>query len=192
MAVKPMELSMAHRLLAGGPVALVATRYRDHINVMAASWFTPISMEPPMVALAVHKGTLTHDYIERSGEFTISLPNLALMEKVRDAGMKSGRDVPDKFAELGLEPVAGEALDTPVVAGCLAYLECSVVEAYDAGEDHTVFFAEVVAASAEQEAFRETWLLEEEEAKPLHHLGGHKYALLEKLLDAAAREEEQE
>jgi flavin reductase (DIM6/NTAB) family NADH-FMN oxidoreductase RutF len=145
-----------------------------------------------MVALAVHKGTLTHDYIERSGEFTISLPNLALMEKVRDAGMKSGRDVRDKFAELGLEPVAGEALDTPVVAGCLAYLECSVVEAYDAGEDHTVFFAEVVAASAEQEAFRETWLLEEEEAKPLHHLGGHKYALLEKLLDAAAREEEQE
>jgi len=182
MAVRNVDVEIAHRLLGGGPVALIATRYRRKINVMAAAWLMPISMNPPMVAIAVDKACLTHDFIERSGEFTINIPGVALMDRVRDAGTISGHEVDDKFEEVGLTPVAGEALDAPLVDGCLGHLECAVIEAYDAGEEHTVFFAEVVAAQAEEEAFEETWLVpeEEEEAKPLHHLGGHTYALLSK------------
>ncbi|MHB0877977.1 MAG: flavin reductase family protein [Anaerolineae bacterium] len=190
MAKKAVDKSIAHRLLGGGPVVLVASRYRDRVNVMAASWVTPISMDPPMLAVAVHKSSLTHDFIERSGEFTLSLPPRSLMERVRDSGMMSGYDVDDKVGQIGLRLVAAQAVDTPVVAGCLGYLECSVVEAYDAGQDHTVFFAEVAAASAEAEAFDETWLLTEPEAKPLHHLGGHVYSMLDARIGAEPRTEE--
>lgn len=190
MAKRTVDKSIAHRLLGGGPVVLVVSRYRDRVNVMAASWVTPISMDPPLVAVAVHKSCLTHDYIERSGEFTMSMPPRSLMERVRDSGMISGYDVDDKAAQVGLRFTAAQAMETPVVAGCLGYLECSVVEAYDAGQEHTVFFAEVAAATVEAEAFDETWLLTEPEAKPLHHLGGHVYSLLDARIDAEPRAEE--
>lgn len=183
-------MEMAHRLLGGGPVTLLATRYRQRINVMALSWVTPISMNPPMLAVSVDQASLSHDFIERTGEFSLSIPGRALMERVRDAGLISGHDVEDKFDEVGLGAISGEAMSTPLVEGCLGHLECSVIEAYSAGEDHTLFVAEVVAAQAEEEAFDETWLLGEEEAKPLHHLGGHLYAQLQEPISAEPRPEE--
>lgn len=190
MAKKAVDKSVVHRLLQGGPVVLVVSRYKDRVNVMAASWFTPICMSPPMIALSVSQGSLTHDYIERSGEFCLSVPSRAQLEKVRDAGLLSGHDVDDKVACLGLRLTAGEAVDTPYITDCLANLECAVVEAYDAGDDHTVYFANVVAAVAEPEAFADTWLLTEDEAKPLHHLGGHVYAVLAGCINAEPRGEE--
>lgn len=171
-------------------MALLATRYRERINVMALSWMTPVSMNPPMVAIAVDRGSLSHDFIERSGEFSLNIPGRALMEKVRDSGLVSGYDVDDKFEYLGIRPISGEALATPLVDGCLGYLECSVLEAYEAGETHTLFVAEVVGAQAEEEAFDETWQLGDEETKPLHHLGGHTYAQLQEPISAEPRPEE--
>jgi len=160
--------------------------------VMAASWVTPISMNPPIVAVSIHKGSLTHDLVERSGEFSVNIPGLPLLERVRDSGLISGHDVDDKFHETGLQPLAGEALDAPLVRDCLGHLECAVLEAYEAGDEHTLFLAEVVAAQADDEAFSETWLLLEEEGKPLHHLGGHIYALLARPLPVAPRPEGEE
>jgi len=191
MAKKAVDKSVAHRLLQGGPVVFVVSRYRDHVNAMAASWVTPISLSPCMVAVSVSKSSLTHDYIERSGEFSLSIPSRAQLEKVRGSGLVSGREVEDKIAYLGLRLAAGEAMDTPAVADSLAHLECAVVEAYDAGEDHTVFFANVVAAVAEPEAFGDTWLLGEEEAKPLHHLGGNVYSILAERIVAQPKSEEE-
>ena len=179
-------------MLGGGPVVLIGTRYRTRINVMALSWITPVSMEPPMVAIAVHKGCLTHDFIERSGEFSVNVPGLPLLERVRDAGTMSGLEVDDKFVELGLEPMAGEALDAPLVSGCLGHLECSVVEAFEAGETRLELRVERRAAQAEEDAFEGTWLLSDEEARPLHHLGGHRYALLERPISAEPRPEEED
>lgn len=190
MPKRPVDLEIAHRLLGGGPVALLATRYRERANVMALSWMTPISMNPPMVAVAVHRACLSHDFIERTGEFSLSIPGRALMEQVRDAGLTSGHDVDDKFEEVGLEAISGEALSVPLVEGCLGYLECSVVEAYEAGEEHTLFLAEVVGAQAEEEAFDEIWLLGDTEVKPLHHLGGHTYSQLSEAISAEPRPKE--
>ncbi len=184
MAKRIVDLEIAHRLLGGGPVTLIVTRYRGRANVMAASWLTPISMSPPLVAIAVHRDCLTHDFLDRTGEFTVNVPGRDLMERVRDAGMLSGHDVDDKFEEIGLEMEAAEAISVPVVVGCLASLECSVLDAYEAGDDHTLFVAEVVAAQAEEEAFDDTWLLADPETKPLHHLGGHAYAVLDQLISA--------
>jgi flavin reductase (DIM6/NTAB) family NADH-FMN oxidoreductase RutF len=46
--------------------------------------------------------------------------------------------------------------------------------------DHVLFIAEIVAASCEEAAFDgEKWTLADEEIKPLHHLGGDWYGILE-------------
>jgi flavin reductase (DIM6/NTAB) family NADH-FMN oxidoreductase RutF len=184
-----VDRGMAHRLLGGSPVAFIGTRYRERSNVMAASWITPISLNPPMLAVAVSKNCISHDYIERTGQFSISIPPLAMAEQLRDSGMVSGQDVDDKFEHLGLKPSAGEALSVPLVVGCLAHLECSVIDAYQAGEEHTVFFAEVATAQADDRAFDGTWRLDDAAMKPLHHLGGHQYAVLERRIDTAPSRE---
>lgn len=192
MVMRAVDLEGAHRLLGGGPVTLLTSRYRDRANVMTLNWVTPVSRRPPMVAVAVQRGCLSHDFIERSGQFSLSLPGPSMLKMVRDAGLISGRDVDSKFAETGLKAISGDALAVPLVAGCLAYLECAVAEAYETGSEHTLFVAEVVSAQADDACFGDSWLLSSPGGRPLHHLGGHLYSALAGVISAVSQSEEEE
>ena len=188
---KDVPISKAHRLINDGPVVLVTAAYKGRMNVMAAAWTTPISSRPPLVGVAIHLGGFTHDLIKRSGEFALNIPGRPLADKVRLCGSVSGEDVEDKFKLAGLTPVEAKYIGAPLIEECLGHLECAVVEAIELG-DHTLFVGEVVAAQAEEEAFDGYWLLEDEEAKPLHHLGGDFYAVLEKRIEVKERKEQEE
>lgn len=177
-----IPLSQAIRLINPGPVVLVTARYKDAVNVMAAAWTTPISHAPPLVGVSISPRRFTHELVSRSGEFVLNVPGRNLLEQVELCGSLSGRDV-DKFKEARLTPVDAKEVRAPLIEECLGHLECAVVEALDLG-DHTLFVGQVVAAWAEKEAFDDTWLLEDEEAKPLHHLGGAYFGVLEERLKA--------
>lgn len=174
-----VPLKRAMRLLGPGPVVLVTAKYRDRINVMPAAWVVPLSAQPPLVGVAIHPARFTHDLVRRSEQFALNVPGRSLAEAVGKLGSVSGHDVDDKFALAGLTPAEPQEIDAPLIEECLAWLECAVVDAFEVG-DHTLFVGEVLAARAEQDAFDETWLLTDEEVKPLHHLGGDFYAVLDK------------
>jgi flavin reductase (DIM6/NTAB) family NADH-FMN oxidoreductase RutF len=170
-------LTRAYRLLEPGPVCLVTAQYRGKKNVMPAAWVTPVSSDPPMVAIAVYSGRFTHGLIQKSGEFALNIPPRPLAEKVKKAGDVSGEDL-DKFLQIGLTPYEGKQVNAPLIAECIGHLECGVVDTVRAG-DHTLFLGEIVGASAEEAAFNgETWTLADEAVKPLHHLGGSTFAIL--------------
>jgi len=173
-----VPLSRARRLINPGPVVLVTAKYKGTVNVMTAAWTTPISGDPPLVGVAINHGSFTHDLIAKSEQFALNVPGRGLAEKVKLCGTLSGRDV-NKFEEASLMPLTAREVEAPLVEECLGHLECAVVEAHSLG-DHTLFVGQVVAAWAEEGAFEETWLLEDEEARPLHHLGGTYYGVLEK------------
>ena len=177
MKVK-VPLSRARRLINPGPVVLVTAKYKGAVNVMTAAWTTPISHDPPLVGVAIHHGSFTHDLITKSEQFALNVPGRGLVEKVKLCGTLSGHDV-DKFKEANLTPLTASQVKAPLVEECLGHLECVLVEAPSLG-DHTLFVGRVVAAWVEEGAFEETWLLEDEGAKPLHHLGGTYYGVLEK------------
>lgn len=187
MVMRAIELESAHRLLGGGPVTLLTTRYRDRSNVMTLSWVTPVSLHPPMVAVAVQHSCLSHDFIERTGQFSLSIPGPGLLHPVRDAGRLSGKTVDSKWQEAGLKAISGDALSLPLVDGCLGHLECAVNEAYEVGSEHTLFVAEVVGAQADDNAFSDSWLLKDAYARPLHHLGGNLYSVLSTVISAEPR-----
>ena len=44
---RTLEVTEAHRLLNGGPVVLVTTRWRKQTDVMPAIWTTPLAHKPP-------------------------------------------------------------------------------------------------------------------------------------------------
>jgi len=186
---KDVPLWQAYRLLQAGAVTLVTTRYRDRDNVMPASWTAPVSFDPPRIGIAVAPNHLTHDLIRRSEVFALNIPGRPLAEQVDRAGRISGHDVDDKLAELGLTEAEATEIDVPLIEECLAHIECGLVEAVDLG-DHVWFVGQVLAAKADDEAFDETWLLgEDEETRPLLHLGGTSYAVPETRIEIQQREE---
>ncbi len=172
----------ARRLLGGGPVVLVTTRWRAASNVMPAAFVTPLSFDPPLVGLAVHPSRHTHDMIKYSEEFALNIPSRELLHHCQYVGSVSGREA-DKFELTKLPTLRARRVEAPLLEGCLGYIECGVADAYTVG-DHTLFVGRVVAAQVEKDAFGETWLLEDDDLKPLHYLGLNFYALLGGRLEA--------
>lgn len=193
MAKVEIPLERAHRLLGVGPVLLVTATRKGRADITPIAWASPVASRPPLVAIAVFEGNFIHELIRGSGEFVLNVPGPELLRQVQYCGSVSGRDV-DKFQATGLHQAEPRQVEAPLIEECIGHLECALVDVVTPG-DHSIFIGEVVAAKAEEEAFKDHWLLKERELKPLHHLGGSLYGLLEEPVDAAAlatREAERE
>jgi flavin reductase (DIM6/NTAB) family NADH-FMN oxidoreductase RutF len=146
------------------------------------AWTTPLSVNPPLVGIAVHASRRTHDMIRFSEEFAINIPGPRLLNHVQYFGSVSGSEL-DKLDLSKLPTFRARQVDAPLLEACVGYIECGLEDALRVG-DHTLFVGRVVAVSAEKEAFDDVWLLEDPEMRPLHYLGGPFYAALERRLEA--------
>jgi flavin reductase (DIM6/NTAB) family NADH-FMN oxidoreductase RutF len=171
----------ARRLLVAGPVVLLTTKWRGNQDVMPIAWSMPVSAEPPLVGVCVHPARHSHDMIRYSEEFALNFPGPELLNHVAYYGSVSGRDV-DKLDLTKLPTITARKIEAPLLEGCVASIECGVEDAIRIG-DHTLFVGRVLAVAAEDDAFDETWLLQDE-ARPLHYLGGLYYATLHERLEA--------
>jgi flavin reductase (DIM6/NTAB) family NADH-FMN oxidoreductase RutF len=172
----------ARRMLGGGPVVLVSTARHGAQNVMPAAFVTPLSIDPPLIGVAVHPARHTHDMIRFSEEFALNIPTRQLLHHVQYLGSVSGAEL-GKFELTRLPTFKARRVNAPLLEGCVGWIECGVEDAYKIG-DHTLFVGKVAAASAEQDAFDGTWLLADPEERPLHYLGANYYAILGDRLEA--------
>jgi len=182
---KEIPVNRANRLINHGPVVLITSAYKDQANVMTVAWHMPVSSRPPLVAIAVAESRFTDELIRRSEEFVINIPPRSLLKAVDLCGSVSGRDA-DKFKLAGLSRASAAKVRAPLIDECISHLECGVVNVFRVG-DHDIFVGEVLAASAEEELFDDTWkglpeqggdpevLKEASAALPFHHLGGSWY-----------------
>jgi flavin reductase (DIM6/NTAB) family NADH-FMN oxidoreductase RutF len=188
--ILPVPLDKAYRLLTHGPTVLVSSHHAGVDNVMAAAWACALDFAPPKLTVVLDKQTATRGLIEASGRFVVQVPNAALLELTNRVGNRSLAEEPDKLANagVGLLRLAGDAL--PFVEGCSAWLECRLVPEPHIQSAYDLFIGEVVAAWADERAFREGhWQFEHAgpEWRSIHHVaGGQFYAIGEAL---RAREE---
>jgi flavin reductase (DIM6/NTAB) family NADH-FMN oxidoreductase RutF len=180
-----LEPEDALRLLGGGPVVLVTTRWRDKTDVMPAIWTSPLSRRPPLVGLTVHPGRLTHDMIKFSEQFALNFPARDLVNYTHYFGAVSGADV-GKLELSQLPTFAAKEIEAPLIEGCVAYIECVVEDTMRTG-DHTLFVGRVVAVQAEEESFETVWTVGDRDYRPLHYLGTDQYAVLGERLTAVLR-----
>lgn len=176
-----VDPSKAYRLINSGCLALLTTAHKDRTNIMTIAWHMPASFTPPLVAIAVGQSRFTRELIDSSGEFVLNVPPRELLDQVRRAGSKSGREA-DKIAELGLAISSGRTVKAPVLGECLGHIECRVVNRVEAG-DHVIYIAEVTAAEAEDTLFDGAWL-PSEGAALVYHLGGTRFVVAEKHVEA--------
>ncbi|OGO47707.1 MAG: hypothetical protein A2W34_07175 [Chloroflexi bacterium RBG_16_64_32] len=182
---RTLEVTEALRLLDGGPVVLVTTRWRDQTDVMPAIWTTPLSRRPPLVGVVVHPSRHTHDMIRFAEQFALNFPARDLMNHTHYFGAVSGREV-EKLDLSKLETFGAAKIDAPLIGGCIAYIECGLEDALRVG-DHTLFVGRVLVVQAESDSFDETWLVGDPEYRPLHYLGMDRYSVLEERLQAELR-----
>jgi flavin reductase (DIM6/NTAB) family NADH-FMN oxidoreductase RutF len=145
-------------------------------NIITLAWTTPVSFDPPLVAISVGPERYSHDLIRGGGDFVINVPEMELAKETLYCGRNSGRDV-DKFRETGLTPLPAKKVRSPLIQECTAHLECRVVDSIPAG-DHTLFLGEVVHATVREGVFKERF--DAGKIEPIFHLGGDDFVTLEK------------
>jgi flavin reductase (DIM6/NTAB) family NADH-FMN oxidoreductase RutF len=189
MALKlALEPADALRLIEPGPLALLTSRFRSADNVMAAAWMMAVSLDPPRIAVAIHPGRLTHEYVSKSEFFALNIPTAELLTQAHQCGLLSGQ-TGDKFVATGLTPVDAVALELPLVGECVAHIECGLVGRASFG-DHDLFIGEPLAVTALDEAFNGRWLVEADAGRVLHHLRADYYASLARTYQAKSEPDE--
>jgi flavin reductase (DIM6/NTAB) family NADH-FMN oxidoreductase RutF len=182
---RTLEPTDALRLLNGGPVVLVTTKWRDKTDVMPVIYYMQLSRTPPLIGIAVHQQRYTHDMLRFSEQFALNFPARDLLNHTHYFGAVSGDNV-GKLELARLPTFRASKIDAPLIENCVAWIECGLEETYRIG-DHTLFVGRVLVVQATKEAFDETWLLDDPEYRPLHYLGGDKYAVLREPLQAVLR-----
>jgi flavin reductase (DIM6/NTAB) family NADH-FMN oxidoreductase RutF len=172
-------LSKAYRLLNHGPTVLVTTAHGSQRNIMAAAWNMPLDFDPPKIAIVIDKNTYTRELIEASGSFVINVPCRAQAAMVVQVGSSSGRELlgksPDnKYAAFDLPIMPATNIHAPLLAGCVAWLECKVIPEPHIQNTYDLFLGEVVAAYADERVFSNgRWHFEgHDELRTIHHVAG--------------------
>ena len=102
------------------PVAVVTVNVGGQSAGLTLDSLVSLSLEPPLVGIAVGRHAALHELLREAGSFAAS-------------GLWTGIDTQD--GELG----------APLLDGALAWIECTLAAEHPAG-DHTFFVGEVVSA----------------------------------------------
>jgi uncharacterized repeat protein (TIGR04076 family) len=119
-------------------VVVITTRCGEKRNGMTACWVTRSADQPFFMMASVWNKNFSHDLIKDSGIFSVHVLRSDQVDLAKHFGKQSGREV-DKFARV---PYRNGRTGSPILADCLAYLDCRVVSSTESG-DHTIFVGEV-------------------------------------------------
>lgn len=139
--MQSLPLGKAFTLIEPGPVVLVTTHDGARSNIMTISWTMVVDFSP---RFAITTGSWNHSFraLEKTRECVIAIPGVDLLDKVVGIGTCSGVDT-DKFARFRLTPLPAKEVGAPLIAECLANIECRVV---DIVSEHGIVVLEGVAA----------------------------------------------
>jgi flavin reductase (DIM6/NTAB) family NADH-FMN oxidoreductase RutF len=99
-----------------------------------------LSLEPPLVGVAIARQAALHELLREAGSFAVSL----LSAEQEPLAEHFARGVPPIGMWHGVAATDGE-LGAPLLDGALGWLECRLAEEVDAAT-HTFFVGEVVSA----------------------------------------------
>jgi flavin reductase (DIM6/NTAB) family NADH-FMN oxidoreductase RutF len=139
MSANPEDFRRAMGCFATG-VTVISVDYEGEVQGMTANAFTSVSLDPLLVLVCVDRTARTHAHLHARKRFGINVLS------------EQQRAIAEHYARHDREPARAEeeagarfdytAHGTPVLHRALAYFECRLQSAQDAG-DHTIFIAEV-------------------------------------------------
>jgi flavin reductase (DIM6/NTAB) family NADH-FMN oxidoreductase RutF len=100
-----------------------------------------LSLDPPLVGVAVSRQAALHELLRGAGAFAASL----LSGEQAQLAAHFARGVPPIALWTGIETRPARTIDAPLLAGAIGWLECRAAAEHAVG-DHTLFVGEVLAA----------------------------------------------
>ena len=131
-------------------VTVLTVRDGESLHGMTANAFASVSLSPTLVLVCIEKGKTTHGFVSRAGNFAMNILS-AEQERLARRFAKQTVVPTDPFADIAYHSAATGA---PIFEDCIAYVDCHVTAAHEAG-DHTIFVGHVEAAgfgSAQEQA----------------------------------------
>lgn len=122
---------------------VVTSRDGERMNGQIINTAIQVTSEPPRIAVIINKKNLTHEFIDTSKLFAVSvLDETTPMTFIGLFGFRSGRDI-DKLSKAQFKAGATEC---PLVTeNALSVLEARVVDQIDLGS-HTIFIGETISS----------------------------------------------
>lgn len=138
-----MEPKTFYKLSYG--MYIISSKKEKKINGMIANTVFQITSDPSTIAVSINKQNLTHDFIETSRVFTVSiLSENTPINFIGVFGYKTGRDI-DKFEDVEYQT---GVLGAPIVLeNTTGYIESEVINMVDCGT-HTIFIGKVINAES--------------------------------------------
>jgi flavin reductase (DIM6/NTAB) family NADH-FMN oxidoreductase RutF len=139
MSVTQADFRKALGCFATG-VTVITVDYEGEVHGMTANAFTSVSLDPQLVLVCVDHKARTHAHLHAKKRFGVNV--LASDQRaISEYYARPARTHEHAEEEAGAR-FDHTAKGTPVLHGALAYLECRLHTAQEAG-DHTIFIAEV-------------------------------------------------
>lgn len=123
-------------------VTVVTTGRAPNCSGLTANAVASLSLNPPLVLVAVEKNAHSHQYIAESRCFAINL----LTAEQEAISKRFARRGPKDFSDLETTTAVTGA---PILDGTLGYVDCRLVEIVPGG-DHDIFIGEIVAGEARE------------------------------------------
>jgi flavin reductase (DIM6/NTAB) family NADH-FMN oxidoreductase RutF len=129
---------------AAGVTVVTTVRDDGHPAGLTVSAVASVSLQPTLVLACVDRASESHAFIASSGVFALNVLEEGEGETLaRRFGTSTGTD---KFVGVAFHP---ERTGAPVLDTALAWIDCRVAAAHQAG-DHTIFVGEVEAAETRE------------------------------------------
>lgn len=140
----------------------------EKANVMTIGWgFLGPLWGKPFFMVAVRPSRYTYGFIEETEDFTVNVPSRGMEEIVNYCGTVSGR-FHDKIKDKELTLTQSKVVKSPIISECIIHYECKVAyktdvvsrklpeeiisSCYPHGDYHTLYFGEVLATYADEDA----------------------------------------
>ena len=121
------------------PVGVVTLEAEGQAAGLTVGSFVTLSVDPPLVGIALRRDAALHELLRDAGSFAISI----LAQGQEHLAQHFARGVPPIGLWVGIETTPGE-LGAPLLEGAVGWIECRLGPDLQAG-DHTFFVGEVVA-----------------------------------------------
>ena len=129
-------------------VGLITSNGSHGQNIMACEWTHHISYSPGLIAVCIRLHKATAENIKETKEFGVNICSTDQSTMSSISGNYSGKEYNkvEALKELGFKFYKAKKINTLMVEGAAANIECKLIKLIDIG-DHPLFVGEVVDVS---------------------------------------------
>lgn len=119
---------------------ILGTHFEGKVNFMALDWLTRVNFQPAMLGICVNRMHASNEAIRSSGEFSVNVPSVDMVDITDYTGLVSGKNVDKSWL---FEVFYGQLKSAPMIKIFPLSMECKVIQTVDL-PTNTFFIAEII------------------------------------------------